>query len=298
MSMASKTISVADDSEFNALIQALARDVVDAHIYWDQHNALLAQLEKWPDVQTEGWPFWYYTLQAHRRTALASLARAFDQEPSALHLRSWLTSIRKHLHLFGKDAVMKRRPADPFAQWMNADAAVPDLVVLDRDIKSCSKSDPDVAALFRYRHNVLAHRGAKLSKQGVAAKLPEIFVDQIERLLARAQKILNRYSYLFDASFFSMTPLGHDSVERVFEAMQRDLDQHKADIAAQVAAVEARRVDFERQMQIINDVAAGREDEASEERKALAARFGYTIDADGQITGVVLWKNPAKHTMA
>lgn len=296
--MASKTISVADDSEFNALIQALARDVVDAHIFWDQHSALLAQLEKWPEVQTEGWPFWYYTLQAHRRTALASLARVFDQEQSALHLRSWLTSIREHLHLFGKDAVMKRRPGDPFAQWMRADAAVPDPVVLDQDIKSCSKSDPDVTALFMYRHNFLAHRSAKLSKQGESAKLPELFVEQIERLLARAHDILNRYSYLFDASFFSMTPLGHDAVERVFEGMQCDLNQRKADITAQVAAVEAKRLDFERQMRLINDTAIGREEEASKDRKALATRFGYTIDSDGRITGVVLWTNPGKHMEA
>jgi hypothetical protein len=287
--MGSKTITVADDIEFNALIQALARDVVDAHIYWDQHNALLVQLEKWPDVQTEAWPFWHYTLQAHRRTSLASLARVFDQEQAALHLRSWLTSIREHLHLFGKDAVMKRRAGDPFAPWMRADAAVPSTVVLDQDIKSCSKSDPDVTALFVYRHNVLAHRGAKLSKQGESAKLPELFVEQIERLLARAHDILNRYSYLFDASFFSMTPLGHDAVERVFEGMQRDLDQSKADIASQVVTVESKRLDFERQMQLLNGAAAGREGDVSELRKALAMRFGYTIDSVGQITGVVLW---------
>jgi len=91
--MALKTITIADDVEFNSLVQALARDVVDAHIYWGQYNALQAQLEKWPEVRVEGWPFWYYTQQAHQRTALACLARVFDQEQSSLHLRSWLISI-------------------------------------------------------------------------------------------------------------------------------------------------------------------------------------------------------------
>lgn len=73
--MAPKTIAVADDAEFNALVQALTRDVVDAHIHWDQHTALQAQMEKWPEVQAEGWPFWYYAQQAHQLAALASLAR-------------------------------------------------------------------------------------------------------------------------------------------------------------------------------------------------------------------------------
>ena len=288
--MASKTIAIADDSEFNALVQALARDVVDAHIYWDQHNALQAQLEKWPEVQAEGWTFWYYTQQAHQRTSLACLARVFDQQQSSLHLRSWLVCIRDHLHLFGKDAVKLRRPGDPFVQWL-PENAVPDPVQLDKDIDLCSMQDPDVTALIVYRSTVLAHRGAKLSKQGATAKLPELLYEQIERLLARARDILNRYNYMFDASFFSMTPLGHDAVERVFEAMQRDLDQHKASIAAQVAAVEAKRLDFEGQMQRINERVTGREVDASEERKALAERFGYSIDAIGEITGIVLWRN-------
>ena len=287
--MATKTISVQDDIEFNALVQALARDVVDAHIYWDQHNALQAQLEKWPEVQTEGWPFWYYAQQAHQRTALTCLARVFDQEQNSLHLRAWLISIRDHLHLFGKDAVKLRRPGDPFVQWQPEDA-VPDPIQLNKDIDLCSMRDPDVAALIVYRNTVLAHRGAKLSKQGVTAKLPELHYEQIQQLLARARDILNRYNYMFDASFFSMTPLGHDAVERIFEGMQRDLDQQKAKVAAQAAAVEAKRLDFEGQMQCINDAASGREAEASEERKALAERFGYAIDSIGVITGVVLWR--------
>jgi len=95
-----------------------------------------------------------------------------------------------------------------------------------------------------------------------------------------------------------MTPLGHDAVERVFDGTQRDLDQRKADIAAEVAAVEAKRLDFERQMQLINDAAAGRDEEASKDRKALATRFGYTIDFAGRITGIVLWTNLAEHARA
>jgi len=287
--MALKTISIADDVEFNALVQALARDVVDAHIYWGQHNALQAQLEKWPEVQAEAWPFWYYAQQAHQRTTLACLARVFDQEQSSLHLRSWLVSIRDHTHLFGKDAAKLRCPDKPYRQWL-PEGAVPDPVQLEKDIDLCSRQDSDVAALVVYRSSVLAHRGARLSKQGAAAKLPELLYEQIERLLARASDILNRYNYMFDASFFSMTPLGHDAVERVFESMQRDLDQHKAKVAAQAAAVKARQLDFEHQMRHINNTAPGRDAEARGERQALAERFGYTIDDLGDITGVVLWR--------
>jgi hypothetical protein len=205
--MALKNIN---EAEFGALIRGLAQDVVDAHIHWGQLNALQAQLDKWPEVRAEAWAFWYYTLLAHRQTALVSLARAFDQEDSSLHMQSLLIAIRDHLHLFDKDGVLQRRPDNPFAQWMPQDAAKPDLTQLNQDIDASSMSDPDVKALNLYRHTLLAHRGATLTKRGDETKFPPLFDEQVERLLERARTLLNRYNYMFDASHYGMKPQGHD----------------------------------------------------------------------------------------
>jgi len=281
-----------DATQFRALIRALAQDVIDAHIHWDQHNALQAQLEKWPQVQAEAWQFWAYTLTAHRRAALAALARVFDTEADSLHLHSWLTMIRDHLHRFGKQAAAQRTPEDPFTQWLPDDATTPDPEQLNRDIAQCATSDPDVKALVKYRNTQLAHRGRKLSLQGDAAKLPTLLYEQVERLLERARTLLNRYNYMFDASFFSMTPLGHDAVETVFECVQRDLDHREQQEAERIGAAKARMEEFQRQIQLINAMAEEREDEARAERKELAERYGYTINDAGDITGVVLWRNP------
>jgi hypothetical protein len=280
------------DIQFGALVRALAQDIVDAHIHWDQHNALQAQLEKWPQVQAEAWPFWGYTLSAHRRTTLAALARVFDQQENSLHLYAWLITIRDHLHLFGKHPVHQRPSDDPFAPMLTQGEAVPDPQQLECDIALCATTDSDVQALVRYRNNLLAHRGRKLSLQGDAAQLPTLLYEQIDRLLDRARTLLNRYNYMFDASVFSMTPLGHDAVETVFECVQRDLDHREEQETARIAAAQARIEEFQRQIQLINATAEGREDEALADRKALAERYGYTINDAGDITGVALFRGP------
>lgn len=273
---ANKNPDKVDEAQFCALVRALAQDVVDAHTYWGQHNALQTQLEKWPQVQAEAWPFWAFTLTAHRRTALAALARAFDSEDSSLHLYSWLTTIRNHPHLLRKEG-----PPNPEH--------------LERDIALCATSDPDVRALVWYRNTQMSHRGRKLSLQGDAAKMPALLYEQVERLLDRARTLLNRYTFMFDASIFRMAPLGHDAVETVFECVQRDLDHREEKEVARIAAAQARVQEFQRQIQLINDDAEGREEEAHTERKALAERYGYTINDAGDITGVVLWRNPTTY---
>jgi len=192
--LAVATIKVNDESEFHSLLDGLAQDVVDAHIYWNLWKSLSDLLTRWPDVKIEASTFWHYTRTAHLRSALTSLARAFDQEGSALHLKSWLVTIREHQSLFTKDAFERRLSNDPFAKWLLEDVKEPDIATLSADIDSSSKTDPDVLALVKYRGNVLAHRGANLAKQGTTAQQPQLNVDQIERLLERARTILNRYS--------------------------------------------------------------------------------------------------------
>lgn len=143
---------------------------------------------------------------------------------------------------------------------------------------------------MKYRNTQLAHRGRKPSLQGDAAKLPTLLYEQVERLLERARSLLNRYNYMFDISFFSMTPLGHDAVETVFECIQRDLDHREKKEAERIAVAKARMDEFKRQVQFINRAAEGRENEALAERTALAQRYGYTINELGDITGVVVWR--------
>lgn len=232
-------IKLNSEDEFYRLLRGLSDDIIDAHIYWGQYQALQDQVEKWPQVYAEGSTFWIYTLHAHRRTALACLCRAFDQEPSSLHLHSWLVTIKNHLDLFGRDKVEQRMPSDPFVKWMKEDAAKPDPQELDDDIKNCSRDNADVAALNNYRGAVLAHRAARLTKLGDPTKLPALFVEQVERLLSLSLLVLNRYSYMFTASHFATKPIGHDHVENIFNSVSEQLAYRDQLLREQVAQLQS-----------------------------------------------------------
>jgi hypothetical protein len=231
-------IAIQNDDEFGRLLRGLAQDVIDAHIHWGQYLALHAQMERSPQVTAEAYTFWHYTLVAHQRTSLMSLARAYENDQRGLHLRSWLIAIREHLHLFSKDQVTRGRPDDPFTKWISEEAAKPSSEQLEQDIKDCSIYDnADVKALHVYRGNLLAHRNAELMKQGDPSKLPPLSIEQVEALLARSVNVLNRYAYMFETTIYGTQPVGHDSIERIFESIQRDLDQRDRLIQQQVVAL-------------------------------------------------------------
>lgn len=221
---APKALRDVNETEFAALVRGLVLDVVDAHIHWGQLTLLEKEMNARPDVSAQAYTFWHYTRVAHRQTALASLARVFDQEPGSLHMRSFLEAIRDHLHLFNKEGISRRRPDDPFVKMMSPEAAKPDPAQLARDIDSCSTLDPDIKALNRFRSNLLAHRGAKLTRQDDVDKSPPLLVEQVKRLLDRAKTLLNRYSFMFDNSGYSMVPHGHGDLVNIFDGVERDLN--------------------------------------------------------------------------
>lgn len=228
-----KALRDVKETEFAALVRGLALDVVDAHIHWGQMILLEKQIRARPYVSAQAYTFWHYTRVAHRQTALACLARVFDQEPSSLHMCSFLEVIRDHLHLFNKEGIKRRRPDDPLVKMMTPEAAKPDPEQLARDIDSCSTLDPDIKALNRFRNNLLSHRGAKLTRQDEVEKLPSLLVEQVERLLDRAKTLLNRYNFMFDNSGYSVVPYGHGDLVKVFDAAERDLNRQKAEAEVQ-----------------------------------------------------------------
>ena len=230
-----KSIPIQSESEFKSLLEALASDIVNAHIHWQMFKDLRRLLAVYPDVANATPTFWGSTRLAHRSAALSALARAFDKHSDALHLHSWLLTIREHPAYFAPDALLKRYPNNLFAHMIARDAKPPDLAVLSADIELCSRCDPDVDALVRVRDSALAHRDGSLAAQGADARHPALTDDQVERLLTRALAIFNRYCTLFAAESYGTGTSGQKDVEQVFLCLQRDLARQSADAGAQAA---------------------------------------------------------------
>lgn len=218
-------IRIGNSNEFKRL-ETVARDVCDANIYWRLYLDLQSEHEKNSNVWNESRTFWHLTLNAHSFTAVQCLARAYDQNENALHLRSWLKTIEANLHLFATPAFKQRLAENRFVDSLAEASRIPDATQLAEDIRLCSAADPKVNALLRHRNNISAHTNARMTAEGRSVgEQFGISVEEMEGLLDRAHEILNRYSGLFAAATYSTKIIGHDDYRYIFKCVQEGVER-------------------------------------------------------------------------
>jgi hypothetical protein len=203
-------IKIKDSIEFERLLNALADDIVIAHIHYQLYKDLRQELSDHPKVAAESKTFWQLTLNANIHTSTLTLCRAYDKEKNSLHLYSWLLTIRKNLHLFDLPQASQK----------------PDKATLEKDIRLCSSDDPLVKTLKNLRDKVIAHRDANLAitQKNIYDDYP-FTIGDFETLLARAKDILNRYSNLWIARTNSTQIIGHDDYLFIFKSVEEKI-QH------------------------------------------------------------------------
>ena len=214
-------IEVKDSAEFGRLLEALSREIVDAHIHYRLYRDLREALHQHPLVAVQSNTFWSLTLQAHLNACIHVLCRVYDQNPKALHLRSWLSTIKENLHLFDEDQFRERLRDNPFVESLAQSPRKPDSALLEQDILSCSVEDPLVKTLTIHRGSRIVHKSARnvVAERDIGDEHPLTFGD-VDGLLERAIKILNRYSGLFAANTYSIQVIGHDDYEYIFKCVE------------------------------------------------------------------------------
>lgn len=217
-------IEVKDSAEFGRLLVALSRDIVDAHIHYRLYRDLCEALRQHYLVVVQSNTFWSSTLEAHLNACIHVLCRVYDQNPTALHLRSWLATIKENLHLFDEDQFRERLKDNLFVDSLAQSPRKPDSVLLDQDIRSCSVEDPLVKTLTINRGSRIMHKSARnvVAERDIGDEHPLTFWD-VEGLLERAITILNRYSGFFTANSFSTQVVGYDDYEYIFKCVEEKI---------------------------------------------------------------------------
>jgi hypothetical protein len=172
--------------------------------------------------------FWQLTLNAHINSSMQMLCRAYDRQPTSLHLHSWLLTIQKNLYLFDKEEFRKRMKDNPLVESLAQRPRKPDQAVLGADIRSCSPDDPLVKTLIIHRNSHVAHKAARwiIIRRNIHDDYPLVFGD-FEALLDRAKAILNRYSSLFGATTYSTQMVGRDDFQYIFKCVEKRLQQEE-----------------------------------------------------------------------
>lgn len=173
--------------------------------------------------------FWTLTIKAHVNVSVLAMCRAFDQEPSALHLLGLLQLIEQNLPLFDEVQFRVRLRDNPFVASLAESARRPDATQLAADIALCSNGDPLVRRLVIHRNTALAHLSRKRRLNSTPSRSDEeITNEDYEILLNRANEIVNRYSVLFGAESFSTQIVGHKDYETIFRCVQERVGSERS----------------------------------------------------------------------
>lgn len=222
--MAKKTPGNITQDDFASLTAALANDLVNAIHHFDLHCRLDAEIPKYSTEFNQTRAFWSLTIKANLDTCIYRLCRVYDGNKDALHLSSWLESIRKNIHFFDKNNFRVRLKGNAFVDSLVNGARKPDATQLGKDIYFVSHTNPVVKKLTILRNNHFAHRnfdGASMRRNWLE-EIPLTY-REIRSLLETGLEIVNRYSILFKAESYSAKLIGDDDYLLLLKLISRGL---------------------------------------------------------------------------
>lgn len=219
-------IQFSNEDEFRRLLEGLANDILDAQMHYKLYKDLISKVEELPLVIAQSNTFWSMTLKSHLTTSLYMLTKAYDQHPNALHLLSFLQTIKANPDLFSKANFRERKKDNPYVDSLVSESRFPDLASLEEDIALCSKGNHLVNTLTVHRGNALAHRNARNTAIGISiSNTHPLSWEDFEILLNRAVEVLNKYSRLFEATTYSIRPIGADDFHYIFKCVNSAVEE-------------------------------------------------------------------------
>jgi hypothetical protein len=230
-------IKIKTGEELTKLLDALAKEIVFAHIYYrllcDLSKARATHEIEFSNFNT----FWSLTFGSLRTAYQTHLCRVYDQESTSLNLVNLLHTIQSNLHFFSESNFRERLKSNAFVDSLAKTKRVPEKDEVESDMKLVTCENPIVKKLIIWRNNIVAHRGVKvaLGKDHVLSDNPISDVE-IKELLEQSLSIFNKYSSFYNASTQSSGIIGHDDYEQLLIFIGLGLKKREEDIEKQYEA--------------------------------------------------------------
>ena len=239
-------INVKNSEDLNKLLEALAQEIVDANICHRLYCDLTLSIKENAKAFSQSNTFWNFVFLSLDDARIIRLCRVFDQESNSLNLYNLLDTIRANLHYFEKNHFRQRLKKNPFVELLARDNRLPDKEQLDKDVWFASQKNPLVKKLLLWRHNIIAHLGAKVSLgyNRILRNNP-LGKEEIEVLLDESFVIFNRYSSLYSATTYSRKVVGHDDFKSLLRFINLGLQKWDENIENEIK--EIRRKEKEQQ---------------------------------------------------
>ena len=237
-------ITIKSSDELNKLLDALAKDIVDANIYHKLFVGITNSIPDYFDETNLSKTFWSLTLRAIKEAYLLRLCRIFDQHDKSLNLVNLLDTIKTNRHFFEVPHFKERLKDNVFVESLAEGVTIPSIEELQSDIEFASDNNPIVHKLMLWRGNVYAHTGAKTALGKFTDTLEEnsISKEEVERLLDQCFSISNKYMNLYKASTWSRQIIGHDDYLSLFKFLRIGLEKRESDIQHEINSWSTQRV--------------------------------------------------------
>jgi len=149
--------------------------------------------------------FWQFTMKGHIDDSISHLCKAYDTHRAALHLSGFLENVARSASVFCESEFRRRHKANPHVDSLAKYPRILNLKSLQEDREFCSKSNPLVANLGRWRNSLVAHFNYAEAVHGTQPfhQRHPLPYEDIKKLIEAGLTILNRYSSLLDETTYS-----------------------------------------------------------------------------------------------
>jgi hypothetical protein len=216
-----KPIPVENSEEFTRLLKTLVNDIRDSYDSYRLYRKLAAAVKDYETEFQQSPAFWNLAMRGLIDSAVLKLCRVYDQHNTANHLHGWLLTIQANPVLFEEAQFRERLKDNPAVDSLAKHGTVPNRNDLERDLRLTSAKDPDVSVLLGWRGSVVAHSSAKVVKGDTEwTEQNPLTWELIEKLIARAFEIFNRYCLLFNATSYTTMLIGEDDHKNVLKLLR------------------------------------------------------------------------------
>jgi hypothetical protein len=225
-----KPIPIENSEEFARLLKTLVNDIRDSHDSYRLYRKLGKAIGEYETEFHQSPAFWSLTMRGLIDSAVLRLCRVYDQHNAANHLHGWLLTIQANPALFEEAQFRERLKDNPSVDSLAKHGTIPNRSDLERDLLLTSAENPDVAVLLGWRGSVVAHSSAKIAKGSTdwTEKNP-LSWELIEKLIARAFEIFNRYCVLFNATSYTTMLIGEDDYKGLLELVRLGVKKMRED---------------------------------------------------------------------
>jgi hypothetical protein len=252
-----KRIKITSSVELSALLDALADEIISAHVTHRLYCDLVDAIPEYEKEMNQSQTFWRLTIESLRDARILRLCRIFDQEANSLNLGNLLETIRSNTKLFSADEFRRRLKDNPHVESLAKQHRSPDMTELKEDLTIASPSNEVVKKLILWRNNIVAHRGAKftLGRKKILEDNP-LSQEEIDDLLDKALSIINKYSSLFRASSWSRNMVGQDDYKECLSLIRDAVIKCELDIENEFQQFKTRRRVAEQHTEQVSSEAA------------------------------------------